>query len=317
MLLLAVATAPAVARATPISALSGVSATFVLELQGRVQAPGVETSDLGLNVVNSRTVDSALDAADATPFTSSADMIGVDESTFSRVDQTTRSAGAEGAFAMTSAAFRRGSDGSSFVFHERDGGASAQISITSLPVAASATSERAIGRDSLFENVTGGPVTFLLAGTFAADAFARYDGSEGDAAAMAEFFLGFSGATSVSYSPLSPFLPSLEENGAGAVADIAFSDTLAQDGVLSLVVSTSAARPGAGAGLTEALAAVSHDFRLTVTLARGETLTVTERLSFGADAAYAPATPVPLPASLPALAAGLAVLAVVRRRRAA
>ncbi len=197
----------------------------------------------------------------------------------------------------------------------------AQVRIGDPPVAASADATLRTGYRNDFLNTNSAPVTFLLAGWFDVELIARSNGAGGDASATTRLRWNFAGVddTTLIYAPdpASPWRVEGAEIGAGALseADLLTGDTSAGPGFSTSGVAFTAAVSAIGAdGFTEATLSSSHDFLLRLTLPPGQAVQMVVTAEQVAAADFAPA-PVPVPASLPLLAGGLAALAFARRRR--
>ncbi|SEB07642.1 hypothetical protein [Rubrimonas cliftonensis] len=154
------------------------------------------------------------------------------------------------------------------------------------------------------------PEPFFIAGVFDADIAATFDGANGFARTSLFYELELVGeAADVLFSPAAPYLTEIEDSGPNATVSESLSIGL--DG-FQLSVAASAFGGGDPA---EARYSGQFGYLFSVTLQPGASLIVTERFAQTNAAVYRAdeIPPIPLPASLPLLAAAFGVLALFRK----
>lgn len=176
---------------------------------------------------------------------------------------------------------------------------------------AAANTRYAVERGYLFENISNELISFNIIGILEADLFATANGDGSIARAAAGMYTNFDGDTGVdiAYLALSPYLRGITDDDLGAsVSDLFTAD---MDG-LSFSASTTAVSDGA---LTDAAFDMMFSYRFGISMQPGTSLEMLTGFSQVNGVEYVvPVAPVPLPASLPFLAASLSGLFALRLR---
>ena len=199
---------------------------------------------------------------------------------------------------------------------EQTGFASANLQDNSV---ASAMSSHVGARDILFTNTTDALLSFNIAGLFEADLLATFEGDGGIARTSAGFELLFDlgEGASVTYFPIAPYLSTTTDTDPGAtVSDLFLANS---GGITGINFGASTTAIGDG-GITEAAFSASSRYNFGISLEAGSSLVfeTSFRQSNAVFVEPAPVIPpVPLPATLPMLLAGLAGFTALRRLRAA
>lgn len=175
-------------------------------------------------------------------------------------------------------------------------------------------------RDVVFENLTGQDYFFTLSGTISAWSRAEFNGASGFATALTEVGLQFQSTQGldITFAATSPFLPNSYTEGTTGSAAIDRVTDVSGTGLLG--IAASARVQGLNpAGHELASASGGYDYLLGVTLKPGEVLTMTHFVTYRDETeGHFIAAPVPLPAGLTLLGAGLLCLgglSALRRRR--
>ncbi|WP_424966880.1 VPLPA-CTERM sorting domain-containing protein [Dinoroseobacter sp. S375] len=191
----------------------------------------------------------------------------------------------------------------------------AAVSNAADPINGSAISDFNNTRDYRFTNTTNDTISFNIAGQFEAEMRAEHQGPEGFARTSGSFEVLFETGPGVdiTYFPVAPYLITVDEDDPNAsVAEMFFAD----DGAIAGVTFSGGA--SAIADGTEVVASLSAQSRYVfgVTLEGGASMVLETAFSQvnAVQVAIPDIPPVPLPASLPLLLAGLGGVAALRRR---
>ncbi|MEM1077121.1 MAG: VPLPA-CTERM sorting domain-containing protein [Pseudomonadota bacterium] len=192
----------------------------------------------------------------------------------------------------------------------------AAVSNAADPINAEAASSFTNTRDYRFTNTTDDAISFNIVGQFEAEMRAEHDGPEGFARTSGSFEMLFETGPGVdiTYFPVAPYLITVEEDDPGAsVAEMFFAD---DGGIAGVTFSGSASAIADGTDVAASLTAQSR-YVFSITLEGGASMLLETAFTQvnAVQVAVPAATPVPLPASLPLLLAGLGGVAVLRRRR--
>lgn len=192
----------------------------------------------------------------------------------------------------------------------------AAVSNAADPLNAEATSSFTNARDYRFTNTTDEAISFNIVGQFEAEMRAEHDGPEGFARTSGSFEMLFETGPGIdiTYFPVAPYLITVEEDDPGAsVAEMFFAE---DGGIAGVTFSGSASAIADGTDTAASLTAQSR-YVFSITLEGGVSMLLETAFSqVNAVQTVAPdVPPIPLPASLPLLLAGLGGVAVLRRRR--
>lgn len=318
------------AQAATLSAIAQVDYSALVRFNtGDAALPGVDvTSSPSIPIP---TLSSALAAADALNETGQTTIIAgasaADPSQFTSFDRTTRNGGTEGGDARTSfftygirVADEVPATGGSLVEVGWSGTTSSQAQITTDPHAAAAQVNRFNARTFEFENLSvSDSAFFTITAELDLTAIALVTGADALARSTVALGLAFSSADplAISFAPLMPFLPVESTSGPGAATSFGRSTDPSGTGMVGLSALASATG-GDPLGTESASLDLSDRVVLGVTLAPGQVLSMTMELTGATVAEVNPrVAPVPLPAGLPLMAAGLAALGWLGRRRKA
>ncbi|MHA6264423.1 VPLPA-CTERM sorting domain-containing protein [Arenibacterium sp. CAU 1754] len=193
----------------------------------------------------------------------------------------------------------------------------ASASITSDPIAASASSFLSISRDFRFDNTTDDLISFNIFGQFEADLLAQYTGIDGFARTSGGFNLLFDlgDGASLTHFPISVYQRSIEDSAPGATIT---EQLLINSGGISGVSFTASATAIGDGGTTTATFEGQNSYIFGVSLDPGASITMKTSFFQANAVEYTPQpeiASVPLPASLPLLIAGLMGLFVLRRKQ--
>lgn len=193
----------------------------------------------------------------------------------------------------------------------------AQVNMEDGGVDGSAMSSHVGGRNFRFVNTTNDLISFNLSGLFEADLTSTFEGEAGIVRTSGGFGLQFDDGpgVSINYFPVAPYLSSKTDMDAGAfVSDLFLANS---GGITGISFGASATAMGDG-GFTEALFSANSRYVFGISLDAGASVLMQSsfRQSNSVIVEPAPAVPpVPLPASLPMLLAGLVGFAALRRTR--
>lgn len=194
----------------------------------------------------------------------------------------------------------------------------AQVSMEDGAVEGSASASHVGGRDFRFVNTTNDLISFNLTGLFEADLVSTFEGEAGTVRTSGGFGLIFEDApgVSITYFPVAPYTSLTTEEDAGAfVTDLFLANS---GGITGISFGASATAVGDG-GYTEALFSADSRYVFGISLEAGASVLMQTSFQQFNSVVVEPAPsvpPVPVPASLPLLLAGLAGFALVRRTRA-
>ncbi|MFK7765535.1 MAG: VPLPA-CTERM sorting domain-containing protein [Roseobacter sp.] len=194
---------------------------------------------------------------------------------------------------------------------------SARVRLEDNPVEGSASSSHLGGRDFRFDNVTNERISFNLAGAFSAELSSVIEGANGFARTSGGFGILFDvgAGSSVNYFSIAPYLTSFTDDDPGAtVLELLLTN---EGGISGINFGASTTAFGDG-GSTEALFSGESRYIFGISIDPGASLLMQTSFRQSNSVMVEPATdlaPVPLPASLPLMIAGLAGFAVLRRRR--
>lgn len=309
------------AQAVPVGAIAQVDATALVRFgAGTAAVPGVDITDsVSLPIP---TLSSALAAPDAVPETGETVVIAggspATPSQFIYFDRSTRNGGTEGSDARSSL-FAYGNrvideapgTGGSLVEIGWSAATSSQAQIATDPYSAGATTDRFNARTFAFENLSATDTAFFsITAELDLTLIAQATGADALARSTAALDLSFESdePLTISFALLAPFLPT--ESTTGPNAATSFGRSTDPSGIGRVGLSALASAIGDDPlGLEAATLSLSDRVVLGVTLAPSQVLSMTLRLSSVTVAEVEPlVAPVPLPAGLPLLAAGLGLL---------
>ncbi|WP_298837948.1 VPLPA-CTERM sorting domain-containing protein [uncultured Roseobacter sp.] len=313
------------AFAAPISADSALTLYHSYTVNSGSAPAAVRISTLPGSLVLQSDLASTVDDPTATNTTSVNTVIGnpfadpVVPFSSERTDETTLPGGSEGSAAAYSVEITAVDDPeadpfvTSIVERTINNSGSASAEITSDPVAAAARASFRNERGYLFENTSDALVSFNIAGDVRASFLSTYDGTDGFSRASGTLFSEFGSGigAEVGYLPLAPYLRTITEEGEGAMV----AETLATsgEGFDGFVFSAATSAPGTGSPVEAALD-VTFRYLFSISLEPGGSLEMRTGFRQFNAVEYAPGpSPVPLPASLSFLLAGLVGLGVARR----
>lgn len=313
----------ATAQGASLNALAQVGFSGVMRVNdGDAGVPGVDIAT-SLSFPNP-TLTSSLGAADAVPDSGSTAVIdgtsSASPSQFVSFDRTTRNAGSEGADASESLlVYGRivlddtPATGNSLVESGRSGTASSQAQITTDPLDAAASTDRSISRTWVFTNTSDVESAFFtITAEFELSAIALATGADAMARSTVSLGLDFTSddPLNITFSALAPFLP--EENASGTGASSSFGRATDPSGTGRVGLSALASAESGSPSTQFASVSLADNVLLGVTLQPSQILSMSFDVRHVTTATVAP---VPVPAALPLLAAGLCVLGWVGRTR--
>ena len=193
----------------------------------------------------------------------------------------------------------------------------ARVTMDDNPVDGSAMSSSVNERDFRFINTTDELISFNLTGEFDVELRASFDGEGGIARTSGGFGLIFEDApgASVNYFPVAPYLSTALDSDPGAsVTDLFLANS---GGITGLSFGASTTAIGGG-GLTEAMFSAETRYIFGISLDPGASILFQTSFFQSNSVLVEPSsdvTPVPMPASLPLLMAGLGGFAALRRKR--
>lgn len=184
-------------------------------------------------------------------------------------------------------------------------------------VDASAMSSHVGGREFRFVNTSDDLISFNLVGALEAELTASFDGAAGVADATAGFGLLFEGGlgASVNYFPIAPYLTTTVDSDPGSIVEDLF---LANSGGITGVSFDASVSATGDGGLTEAAFFADTRYIFTISLEQGASISMVTSFYQSNSVVAGPVSdipPVPLPASLPMLLAGLAGFGFLRHKR--
>lgn len=205
-----------------------------------------------------------------------------------------------------------------FVESQYRGHASTGVIVQSgTPMTGTGLVDAAHSRAVVFQNLTGQDYFFTLTGTISAWSRAEFNGASGFATAFTEVGLRFQSTQDldITFAATSPFLPSSYTEGTTGSAAIDRVTNVSCTGLLG--IAASARVQGLDpAGHELASASGGYDYLLGVTLKPGEVLTMTHFVTYRDETeGHFTVAPVPLPAGLTLLGAGLLCLGGLGARR--
>lgn len=324
-ILLSLATLPLAtsALAVPVDAFSEVSYQHAFTLNSGTMPAGLSFSLAGVLEV-SRNADTELDTAVT-------DLIDVPSVQVGQVvadppipffdrrgiSETTPDGGHAARASYNVNVLQRNSEGSapSFAIVSREvaNEGAAQFTSADGTISGDGASEYNIRRSYGYENVSDTEITFLILGEFSAQVLAEYSGSNGFARSSLNYGLGIdpSLGVSITYLPFSNFVPDIEDGDPDA-----FVNDFFDIGETGFDFSASASASGSG---ESARASLDGGFRygFIFTMSPGSSFILTDEFRQTNAVEYrAPdIAPVPNPASLSLLLAGMGALSLIARRR--
>ena len=190
----------------------------------------------------------------------------------------------------------------------------ARVLMNENPVASSAISSHTGGRQFRFDNVTDEVISFNLVGSFNADLSARFTGANGSVYTAGGFQLLFDvgEGSSVNYFPITPYLTTINDDDLGTLVTQQYLTNAG--GITGVSFGASVSALGTG-GETLAGFEGGASYVFGITLDPNASLLMQTSFNQINSVIVDPLHPVPLPAGLPLLLAGLMGLGALRRFR--
>ena len=314
--------------ATPIDAISELSATHTWQVNGGSIPEGITMTNFAISLVQDSDIATAIDDPTAEETADGTFIVG---NVFADPPIAVENRGlnfttVEGSDDFTAANFDYtilseddpGHAPSDVIRREIEQSGFARAELQDNSVVASAMSSHVGARDFRFTNTTDELISFNIAGMFEAELSAVFDGAGGFAAASVGFELLFevTEGASVAFSPTAPFMSTTTDTDPGAIVSDFFLAN--SGGITGLGFGASVMATGNG-GVTEAAFVASSGYDFEVSLEGGASILFETSFVQSNDVIVDPAAivpPVPLPASLPMLLAGFIGFAALRRQRA-